>query len=117
VIEIQLQGIVLKNGKVSISDSIVSVCIKGHAQQSIRGNDVVCAGVSALSQSVAMALEYYTIVQSISQQAGKLEFAVDISSLNDIQRLQCESIISVFIIGINEIKKQYNEYIAIYSKE
>ena len=110
MITITLQGIDVKNGNISLS-TVCSVSITGHSGLASKGNDIVCAGVSALSQSVVLALEFYEIAHNINQQEGVLEFSVNVSELTDTQKICCESIVSVFIIGINEIRKQYPEFV------
>ena len=110
MINITLQGINVKDGHISLSNGCC-VSITGHSGQATKGNDIVCAGVSALSQSVVLALEFYEITHNINQQEGLLEFSVNVSGLTDMQKIRCESIVSVFIIGINEIRKQYPEFV------
>jgi uncharacterized protein YsxB (DUF464 family) len=116
VINITLQGIVVKNNQFSLSGSVFAVSISGHSGQASKGNDIVCAGVSALSQSVALALEYYNIAHSISQHEGLLELSVNLDSLNDDGKIRCESLVSVFILGINEIRKQYPKFVHVSLK-
>lgn len=113
MVNITLQGINIQNGRIGLSGSVCSVSITGHSGQASKGNDIVCAGVSALSQSVALALEYYAIAHSINQQEGLLEFSVNVASLSDAHKIRCESIVSVFILGINEIRKQYPEFVQV----
>ena len=110
MINITLQGIEVTNGHISLSNGCC-VSITGHSGQATKGNDIVCAGVSALSQSVVLALEFYEITHNINQQQGLLEFSINVSGLTDMQKICCESIVSVFIIGINEIRKQYPEFV------
>ncbi|MEJ5363066.1 MAG: ribosomal-processing cysteine protease Prp [Spirochaetota bacterium] len=117
MINITLQGIDVKNNQLSLSGYVFSVSISGHSGQASKGNDIVCAGVSALSQSVALALEYYEIAHSINQQEGLLEFSVNLDSLTDDKKIRCESLASVFILGINEIRKQYPEFVYVSIKE
>lgn len=117
MITIIIQGIDVTNNHFSLSGSVFAVSITGHSGQASKGNDIVCAGVSALSQSVALALEYYEIAHSISQQEGLLEFSVNLDSLHDDKKIRCESLVSVFILGINEIRKQYPEFVRVSIKE
>ena len=117
MINITVQGIDVKNNQCNLSGSVFAVSISGHAGHASKGNDIVCAGVSALSQSVALALEYYKIAHSISQQEGLLEFSVNLDSLNDDKKIRCESLVSVFILGIHEIRKQYPDLVHVSIKE
>lgn len=116
MINITIQGIDVKNAQISLSD-MCSVRIRGHSGQAAKGNDIVCAGVSALSQSAVLALEFYEIAHNINQQDGLLEFSVNVSGLANMQKIRCESIVSVFIIGINEIRKQYPEFVHVIIHE
>lgn len=116
MINITLQGIDVINAQISLSD-VCSVSIRGHSGWAAKGNDIVCAGVSTLSQSVVLALEYYEIAHKINQQDGLLEFFVNVTGLTTTQKVRCESIVSVFIIGINEIRKQYPEFVHVIIHE
>ncbi len=117
MITITVQGIDVKNNQLCMSGSVFAVSISGHSGQATKGNDIVCAGVSALSQSVALALEHYEIAHSIRQQEGLLEFSVNIDSLNDDKKIRCESLVSVFILGIHEIQEQYPDFVHVSIKE
>ncbi len=117
MITIALQGIRVKNNHIAVSGTVCSVSVSGHSGQASKGNDIVCAAVSTLSQSVAMALEYYEIAHNINQQGGLLEFSVNFVSLDDEKKIRCESIVSVFIIGLHEISKQYPEFVHVTINE
>lgn len=106
-----IKGITVNAGAIQLSNGQITVRVEGHSRQSAKGNDIVCAGVSALVQSAALALEYFRLLKSLEQSDGLLEMCVDVSVLSDIQKVQCESVLSVFVIGIHEMQKQYPEYI------
>lgn len=116
MITITIQGIDVTKGSVVLSGSLCSVGISGHSGQAAKGNDIVCAGISALSQSAVLALDLYEIALNINQQEGLLEFSFNVTELNDAQKIRCESILSVFIVGISEIRKQYPEFVHIIIK-
>ncbi|MCX8124052.1 MAG: ribosomal-processing cysteine protease Prp [Spirochaetes bacterium] len=116
MITITIQGIEFNNNLIHLSGEECSITVAGHSGQAAKGNDIICAGVSALAQSVALALEYYAIAHSINQKDGLLEFCVKVCLLNDAEKTRCESIMSVFILGINEIRKQYPKFVKVYIK-
>ena len=117
MINVTLQGIILRDGNIALSGNEVIITITGHSTKAAKGNDIVCAGVSALAQSVVVALEYWGIVHSIVQDDGLLRFSIHVPLLNDREITRCESIISVLVIGLKEIRKQYASFLAISVNE
>ncbi|HRV15876.1 MAG TPA: ribosomal-processing cysteine protease Prp [Spirochaetota bacterium] len=117
MINVTLQGIILRDGNIALSGNEIVITITGHSTKAAKGNDIVCAGVSALAQSVVVALEYWAIVHSIVQDDGLLRFSIHVPLLNDREITRCESIVSVLVIGLNEIRKQYSQFLTINVNE
>lgn len=78
--------------------------VKGHAGAGEYGEDIVCAGISSLAQSVLLSLEKYlhrAIDYRISE-SGCLEI-----SLQEPADELTEAVFSVAILGFEEIAKAY----------
>ena len=84
------------------NNQFVSYSVKGHANYAPHGQDVVCAGVSALYTAVTNVL--------IEQHDAALDSddAVQLGSINDSQY-----IVTVLYMNLNEIAKEYPDHVQI----
>lgn len=85
-----------------------SISLKGHAGYAAKGSDVVCAAVSALSQTLVMAAEILTkddVEYAIN--SGNLEFGWEEASET------LKTLIDGFRIGIMAIAADYPECITL----
>lgn len=91
---------------VSISDC--EVIVSGHAGYAPPGNDIICAAVSALTQSLASSLEALTEDKTNTEiDTGYVR--IEYENLSEPGRLLVDS----FFIGICGIENEYPEYIRI----
>jgi len=90
-----------------------SFSLLGHAPTSLgkMGENLLCAGVSALSQSCFLYLQKKELLREVTWQKGKLEF--EISS----PCLESEVALDILLTGMQDLKKQYPEWIDIYIGE
>lgn len=88
----------------------------GHAKYASYGQDIVCAGVSAILFSVAAALEERTTHLFVETNDTKGTMTVkitdDIFKQDDIQ-----AILRVAQVGIEGIRQEYSKHIEMKSKE
>jgi len=91
---------------VSISDC--EVIVSGHAGYAPPGNDIICAAVSALTQSLASSLEALT-EDKINTEIENGYVRIEYGKLSEPGRLLMDS----FFIGICGIENEYPEYIRI----
>lgn len=88
----------------------------GHAKYASYGQDIVCAGVSAILFAVAEALEERTshlfIETSDHQGTMTVKITDDILRQDDIQ-----AILRVAYLGIEGIRREYPNHIKMKSKE
>lgn len=78
----------------------------GHAGYAEAGNDIVCAGISALVQSLVYSLEALTS-DRIRYQIGPGHMEVKYKDLSEQGRLLVDS----FFIGVSDIAAAYPEYV------
>jgi uncharacterized protein YsxB (DUF464 family) len=89
--------------------------IKGHAELGIKGNDIVCAAVSALVQTSVIAIERVArIRQRIKQEEGFLRSVIDIKHVNAGRLEALRIILTTMILGLEEIIRAYPERVKIY---
>ena len=82
---------------------IFSCQITGHAGAGEKGSDIVCAGVSAISQTaLAGLLQYVKSRVTYQIQTGDLFF-----SLQDIPDEKTDIILETMLLGFMEISKAY----------
>lgn len=93
---------------IEITEHKDGVSIKGHAGYAPHGQDIVCAGVSALTQSLVLSLERLT---SDPIKYDVRPGMVDINYGNPSKHAQV--LIDSFFIGVKEIAKEYPDYVQI----
>lgn len=109
-----LQTVVTAKGVRLPESGEAGFSVKGHAGLQLKGNDIVCAAVSALTQTAIVALENITgIRQDIRQQEGSLSSTFQCTDIDGEQRKAIEIIIYTMLLGLLEIRKQYPERIQV----
>lgn len=89
----------------------------GHAGYAKKGTDIVCAAVSALTQSAILALERLVGVNLTLKADSKTGF-LDCVWENIPQKLeQSELIIGMVALGLREIQKQYPDHLKVNEVE
>lgn len=96
-------------------DCFKSISIEGHAGSAIKGEDLVCAGVSAVSVGVLNALATYGFIDqdmgTIKMEEGFI--SIDIQCLNE----EIKMILETLIISLKTIESGNESYITINYKE
>ena len=88
---------------------ISRMSVSGHSETAARGEDIVCAGVSALTQSAVLGLERYLGRDlELEVSSGHLECAL-------MAEPDCltETIYQTMLLGLTEIAKQNPEAVRI----
>jgi uncharacterized protein YsxB (DUF464 family) len=89
----------------------------GHAGYAEKGTDIVCAAVSALTQSAILALERLVVIDLKLKADSKTGF-LDCSWVNIPQKTeQAELIIKMVALGLAEIQKQYPDHLQVNEVE
>lgn len=92
--------------------------VLGHAGYEVKGQDIVCAGVSALTQTALLGLEEFIPehYQWKISQDGYIECYLDAGL--DNQKLHDAQVILVTMLrGLESIQDQYGDYIVIAVQE
>lgn len=86
--------------------------VKGHAKLSESGTDIVCAGVSAVTQGTINAIEALLQVQmSVDVQSGDLEAALP--EVPKEKRRDVQLLLEAMMVMLNSIQLSYERYITI----
>ncbi len=85
----------------------------GHSPTSLgkMGENLLCAGVSTLSQSCFLYLQKKGLLREVIWQKGRLEFQITSPCV------ESEVVIDLLLTGMWDLKKQYPEWIDIYIGE
>jgi uncharacterized protein YsxB (DUF464 family) len=84
VITVYLENLVFdRRGVRTAGESgVVGVMVKGHSLRGKKGNDIVCAAVSALSQTMTRSIDMLgEIPQELDQREGFLSTRIDLRAL------------------------------------
>ena len=91
------------------SGSLWAFSLKGHAKAAPHGQDIVCAGVSALAQAAVLGLERHLRMElHLSVAEGLLE-----AELKEAPTEQSSAILETMLLGLREIERLYPRYLKI----
>ena len=100
------------------NENIVCVECKNHTGYADFGKDIVCAGVSSITQTAVLAIKKLTNVShnfQIDEKVGFLKL-----ELNDIDNSQnfhdAQIILKAMLCGLEDLQKQYPKYIKLEVK-
>ncbi|MBR1421555.1 MAG: ribosomal-processing cysteine protease Prp [Selenomonadaceae bacterium] len=106
------------NIKISLQKSkIVGFEISGHANTAPRGQDIVCAGVSSISQTALMGIGAYLKRDVDYEQAPPDRGGFLSMKLNSNPDDLTEAILRTMILGLKEIERLYPKIIKIEYEE
>lgn len=83
--------------------------IEGHAEYDIKGKDIVCSAVSALSQSTLLALQEVSDVDVMNIEDY---FLFQINDINEITK----AMFTVLKLGLLQIEMQYPKHLEVIIK-
>lgn len=89
------------------NSKIIEILAEGHAGYAKRGQDIVCAGVSALMDALGDALIEHSERSEVTETDGR-SFLV-VKEPTDTDRL----IVDVFMAGLEAIARSYPEYVRV----
>lgn len=91
---------------------VLGLNISGHANTAPSGSDIVCAAVSALSQTAVYGIERYLRREiQLDVKHGKLLF-----SLVDAPDELTSAILETTLLGLKELEKNYPQKIKIFER-
>lgn len=87
--------------------------LDGHADYN-PGNDIVCAGVSALAYTLLGALDNIEGLDKrfIRIESGKLDIEIN-PFIDHMKQVQVNTIFQTILIGILQIEKKYPDYVQV----
>ncbi len=92
-------------------DDIRSFRVEGHSGYADHGQDIVCAGISAIAQTALMGLLHYLSREpEWKREAGVLTCSLA-AELGDEDRLRAQIILGTMEIGLREIQQEYSDFI------
>lgn len=88
--------------------TLEGITVKGHAGYAEPGKDIVCAGVSVLTQNLINSIEALT-EDVISYEVAPAQIYINYENLSETSRVLIDS----FFLGVSEIQRAYPEYVQI----
>lgn len=94
------------------SGEIKGFLVQGHADMKDHGQDIVCAAVSILTQTVVLGLiRHLGLCPKVTRKHGYL--ACMLSQQADIEAESVQAIFETMAIGLGDVAGQYPEYVRI----
>jgi uncharacterized protein YsxB (DUF464 family) len=102
----------------SSSGEITSFTLSGHAFFAEHGNDIVCAGVSAVSFGAVNAIIALTGVEPVIEQDQRGGFLrCDFPVLNDQKKAeQVQLLLEAMLVSLETIERDYGKHVKIVIK-
>lgn len=100
------------------SDFTRAFKLVGHAGQAEHGEDIVCAAVSGLAQSIIGSLqEIVGIEPQYSLEPGRIYCEIEEKALDDTRRIQADVLMRAVEIGARQIRESYGrQFLAVNVK-
>ncbi|MFA6939691.1 MAG: ribosomal-processing cysteine protease Prp [Clostridiaceae bacterium] len=97
-------------------DKILAFDITGHADFDDYDRDIVCSGVSAVSQTIVIGItEVLKAHAFVSAEEGNLSLNLYKSSKEDIDK--CQTLLETMKLGLISMEKGYGDYINVIEEE
>ena len=98
-------------------DRIVGFTAKGHSGFAERGEDIVCAAVSALTQTAYLGIcEYVTDKAEAEMKDGELRLMLP-EGLEQAEAERAELILGTMLLGLRSVEENYSDYLKISKRE
>jgi uncharacterized protein len=82
-----------------VAQELVGFCAEGHADTAPRGQDIVCAGVSALLQTAVFGLERH-LKRDVLLEQSEGRFRIELAGLPD---KETGAVLETMLLGLREI--------------
>lgn len=97
--------------------AIVGFVAKGHTGYAEHGQDIVCAAVSAITQTAVIGItDLVDCPCAVDVSDGELHFMLDVSVMG-AQLEKAELILKAMLLGLRSIEKEYSNYLKIKERE
>jgi len=95
---------------------IWSFTIKGHAGYKKSGEDIVCAGVSAVAYTAIGALHEMAGISDFVEKDGYMKCNIP-NNINDDLKQTVRIILETMVIGLKQIENSYSKYVIVEEQE
>ena len=90
---------------------------KGHTGYAEAGEDIVCAAVSALTQTAYLGVaELAKAEVTVKQKDGELRVMLS-EGISDEEREKAELILGTMLLGLRSIEENYSDYLKVLKRE
>jgi len=109
LVSARFYNIIFNNGVSFKRESqFIKIEISGHSGFGINGTDIVCAGISTLTQTIILSIaQLLKIRQNLLKENGFLKTEILIDNLDQDQISKLKFIIETLLIGLLEINNEY----------
>ena len=95
---------------------LLAFTVEGHAGYADRGSDIVCAAVSAITQTTILGLEeILDLTANIEIKEGKLSLILN--ERDPEKSMQAELLLETMVLGLYGIKTEHEEHLSIREEE
>ncbi len=92
--------------------------VKGHAGYRPPGEDIICAAVSMLTQTILLGLNRFVgegLDYRIVEDPVFLECSLP-DNLTELQEVQCQAILETMVAGLKNLQKNYSGYVKVFRR-
>lgn len=93
-------------------DHIVAFAVRGHSGYAESGQDIVCAGVSALVQTTILGLQEIVGIDCAGRQE-KGDLICRLPAIGQSARYQADILLKTMLLGLTAIAEVYANYVQI----
>jgi uncharacterized protein YsxB (DUF464 family) len=113
VISVVVSGVRKRDTLELASEDRIAFRVSGHSGFAAKGNDIVCAGVSALAQAAGGMLAGHRVPFSALRGDGVFGFEVPLAGLDDPVRMMVLYSLETALCGIEMISGSYPGHVEI----
>jgi len=98
------------------NNNIQKFTVKGHADFSEPGSDIVCAAISTLAYTAVGAMKNMVRIDDYIENDGYMECTVP-QNISDEKRKVANIILETIVLGFKQIEFSYRKYVSVLDKE
>lgn len=91
--------------------------VRGHAEYSTRGNDIVCAAVSVTAYNAVGALDELLKMKNCYKEKDGYMLCSIPSDVPEEKKQTIRVILETTVVGFKQIQKQYRKYVSVLEEE
>ena len=96
---------------------IIGFAVRGHAGYAPHGKDIVCAAVSAVTQTATIGLQkHFEHLVDVRQMRGRLYVKIS-KDMSPEERRIADAILDTMYWGLESLENDYGEYVKVVIKE